>query len=223
MPLVNLSITYVYDFHADEKPFEYNVRFTVALLRCAAPQILKCAWEEIVVFPSLESATNPQFQGIRLMDIAEIARSHDLVENLAASGFSVDDDSRVTHLWAPKTSICIHISQAPQTPEPDSPWTPMETHLQRDTNDEDRISKRKMIREHISNSQKKETKQLVIEMFPRDSDGVILSESSDIPSLRRPPWVMDELHRSLAINMSRDDAAKGLKFAIAYAKRERRR
>ena len=35
---------------------------------------------------------------------------------------------------------------------------------------------------------------------------------------------MEELHRSLAINMSRDDyAAKGLKFAIAYVKRERGR
>ena len=34
MPLVNLSITYVNDFHADEKPIEYNVRFTVA--RCPA-------------------------------------------------------------------------------------------------------------------------------------------------------------------------------------------
>jgi hypothetical protein len=88
--------------------------------------------------------------------------------------------------------------------------------VQRDTNEDDRISERKMIREHISNSQKKEIKQLVIQMFPRDSDGIILSKSSDIPSLRRPPWVMDELHRSLAFNMSRDDAAKGLKFAIAY-------
>jgi len=53
MPLVNLSITYVYDFHADEKPIEYNVGFTVTELGCAAPQILKCAWEEIVVFLSL--------------------------------------------------------------------------------------------------------------------------------------------------------------------------
>jgi hypothetical protein len=73
----------VYDFHADEKPFEYNVKFTVALLRCTAPQILKCAWEEIVAFPSLESsATNPQFHGVRLMDVAEMARSHELLENL---------------------------------------------------------------------------------------------------------------------------------------------
>ena len=35
MPIVSLSITYVYLFHAEDKPIEYNVRFGVAVLRCA--------------------------------------------------------------------------------------------------------------------------------------------------------------------------------------------
>ena len=87
MPIVSLSITYVYLFHAEDKPIEYNVRFGVALLRCAAPQILKCAWEEVVVFPTLDSATNLQFEGIRLMDVAERVASDDLGQNLRASGF----------------------------------------------------------------------------------------------------------------------------------------
>jgi hypothetical protein len=78
MPIVSLSNTYVYLFHAEDKPIEYNVR---------TPQILKCAWEEIVVFPTLDSATNPQFEGIRLMDVAERVASDDLGQNLRASGF----------------------------------------------------------------------------------------------------------------------------------------
>ena len=87
MPVENLSITYVYDFHADDMPIKYNVMFGVALLRCAAPQKLECACEVIVVFPSLESAINPLFEGIRLMDVAERVASDALGQNLRASGF----------------------------------------------------------------------------------------------------------------------------------------
>ena len=177
------------------------------------------------MFPTLDSATNPQFEGIRLMDVAERVASDDLGQNLRASGFHVDEDNRVAHLWAQKTSICIHIPQlahTPQTPEPDKSISPIETPTGSCTSDDPRED-RKMLREHISNALKREIKQLVVDLFPRDSDGVILSESSDIPSLRRPSWVLDELHRSLNINWSREDAAKGLKFAARYVKRERRR
>ncbi len=108
MPVENLSITYVYDFHADDMPIKYNVMFGVALLRCAAPQKLECACEVIVVFPSLESAINPLFEGIRLMVVAERVASDALVHNLKASGFRVDDNNSVVpknkHLYSYSTT-----------------------------------------------------------------------------------------------------------------------
>ena len=70
---------------------------------------------------------------------------------------------------------------------------------------------------------KREIKKLVIELFPRDSDGVILSESAETPSQRRSAWFMDELYRALSIDWNKGDAGKCMKFAVAYVKRERRR
>jgi hypothetical protein len=64
---------------------------------------------------------------------------------------------------------------------------------------------------------------MVIDLFPLDSEGDFLSQSSTIPSLRMLSWVMDELYHSLDIHWNRDDAAKGLKFAIGYVKCERKR
>ena len=46
---------------------------------------------------------------------------------------------------------------------------------------------RKALREHISYAMKREIKKLVVDMFPRDSECVIRSESADTPSIRRPP------------------------------------
>ena len=41
--------------------------------------------------------------------------------------------------------------------------------------------------------------------------------------MKRPPWVMDELYRSLSSNWDREAASKGLQFAIRYVRRERAR
>ena len=97
----------------------------------------------------------------------------------------------------------------------------METPSRIDTSDPS-VAK-KALREHVSNAMKREIKKLAIDMFPRDSEGVILSESADTSSMRRPLWVMDELYRSLNTKWDRDDASKGLKYAIGYVKRERAR
>jgi hypothetical protein len=80
---------------------------------------------------------------------------------------------------------------------------------------------KKALREHVSHVMKREIKKLVIDMFPRDSDAVILSESADTHFMRRPFWVMDELYRSLNTNRDRDDASKDLKYEIGYVRRER--
>ena len=79
MALVELSVTYVLDFHVEPNPINYNVKFGVALLRCAAPQILKCVWEEVVVFPCLASTLNPMYSGIRLIDVVSMLSSEDIV------------------------------------------------------------------------------------------------------------------------------------------------
>jgi hypothetical protein len=105
MLLVALSVTYAYDFHAEESPIKYNVVAGVALLRCGAPQILKCAWEEVVVFPSLERATNPLFVGIRLMDVISMLSHENIFHDLKASGFCLEDDNSVAHIWAQKQAL----------------------------------------------------------------------------------------------------------------------
>ena len=221
MPLVALSVTYAYDFHAEESPINYNVVFGVALLRCAAPQILKCAWEEVVVFPSLERATNPLFVGIRLMDVISMLSHEDIVHNLKASGFCLEDDNSVAHMWAQKTSIKQNHETPRHTPVPDKCSCQVETPSQIDISDPSLA--KKALREHVSNAMKREIKQLVIDMFPRDSEGVILSESADTPSMRRPLWVMDELFRSLNTNWDKTEASKGFKYAVGYVRRERAR
>jgi hypothetical protein len=71
----------------------------------------------------------------------------------------------------------------------------VETPSQIDTSDPS-VAK-KALREHVSNAMKRKIKKLVIGMFPRESERVILSEYADTPSMRRPLWVMDELYRSL--------------------------
>jgi hypothetical protein len=80
---------------------------------------------------------------------------------------------------------------------------------------------RKAVREHNSNVMKRTIKKLVVDLFPRDSEGFVLSESADTPYMSRPPWVMDELYRSLKINWETDDATKGLKYVVSYVMRER--
>ncbi len=60
---------------------------------------------------------NPLFERIRLMYVAEMIASDDLVQNLRESGFCVDDDNKLAHLRAPKTSICIRIPQLAQIPQ----------------------------------------------------------------------------------------------------------
>jgi hypothetical protein len=70
---------------------------------------------------------------------------------------------------------------------------------------------------------KREIQKLVVDMFPRDSEGVTLAEAADTPSMRRPAWVMDELYHSLKLSWDKEDASKGLKYAINYVRRERLR
>ncbi len=102
MALVELSITYLHDFQVEPSPIICNVKFGVAVLRCGVPQILNCAWEEVVLFPSLESATIPLFEGIRLMDMTSLLAYEVNVNDLNASGFCLGDDNRVARLWAQK-------------------------------------------------------------------------------------------------------------------------
>lgn len=223
MSLVELSVTYVHAFHTSDSPINYNVKFGVALLRCAAPQILKCAWEEVVVFPSLALALNPMYSGIRLIDVVSMLSSEDIVQNLVASGFSFDGDTKVAHVWAQKTDICVDIPQTPHNPAicPDMSSTRNLTPSASDTSDPRHA--RQMLREHIPKHLKAHIQKLVVDLFPRDSDGVFLSEHADIPSMRRPSWVMDELYRSLVENFNSDYASKGMRYAQGYVRRERTR
>jgi len=221
MPIVALSVTYVHAFHAEETAVNYPVMFGVALVRLAAPQILKCAWEEVVVFPKLESALNPSFEGIRLMDVLDMLSTDHIVTNLLASGFVLGDDNRVVHMWAQKSSISFHTPQTLLTPIPGKPTSPSPTPSGSENNYPD--SSKKLLREHISKDMKRSIKSLVIDLFPRDTDGVILSDTLDSQTTRRPAWVMDELYRSLKLNYDKEEASKGLDFAKKYVKRERAR
>ena len=104
MNLVSFHITYVHDFHTDGNTRNYNLRFGLALLKQAAPQSLKCNWDELVVFPSLQAACNPSEEGIRLMDIVDMIGSDDIENNLKVSDFHIDDKGMV-YMWVQKTRI----------------------------------------------------------------------------------------------------------------------
>jgi len=77
-----------------------------------------------------------------------------------------------------------------------------------------------LLREHMPRSLKCEMQKLVVDMFPRGADGVLLCEGHEDPILRRPHWVMDELYRNLLQNHSSEDACKGRKYAVRYVRRE---
>ena len=220
MRIVSVCIHYVHLFHTDENPKTYNVIFGAALLKQAAPQSLKCKWEEIVAFPTLQAAVNPADEGIRIMDIVDQIGSDELTMNLRACDFHIDDKG-LAYMWVQKTSIqpiITHPLTQSATPVTIASTTDLTSTSVDNTMHP--LDARRLLREHVSRSLKCEIQKMVVDMFPRDDDGVLLCESADDPILRRPRWVMDELYRNLLQNHNGEDACKGRKYALRYVRRE---
>ena len=70
---------------------KYTIAFGDGVIRQDLPPKMKCTWEEIAAFPSMEAASCPSDQGSRLMDIIAFLNSGNLVEVLQSTGFAVNE------------------------------------------------------------------------------------------------------------------------------------
>jgi hypothetical protein len=138
---------------------------------------MKSKWEQIAAFPSIEDASSPTKQGSRLMDIVAHLGCNSFSVALLATGFVIDEAHQSVNIWV-REAVSL-VSSSPKSTQSD------------DTVPSSTVS-RIGSKGRISTCLKAETKNVIIDIFPRDEFGFYLTKDTVDPTLRRPKWVMDE-------------------------------
>ncbi len=113
LPLITMHITAVRDscvLFANK----YTAAFGDGMIKHDLPPAMKCKWEEIAAYPSMETASCATDQGSRLMDILEFLGSSDFAHVLQSTGFIINEATRSMNVWvrAARCSISASIPQS---------------------------------------------------------------------------------------------------------------